>query len=126
MKKVIVVFTIIVFTLSRITAAITGTIKDASTMEPLAGAVAGAVLDSIVVDAAIADAEGRFELSQIDPSTFGGYINISCLGYGEARYGASPHIDAILTAEATELREVSVTQQALRVESGKSSSHPER
>ena len=119
MKKVIVVFTIIVFTLSRITAAITGTIKDASTMEPLAGAVAGAVLDSIVVDAAIADADGRFELSQIDPSTFGGYLNISCLGYGEARYEVAPHIEALLTAEATELREVSVTQQALRVESGK-------
>lgn len=119
MSRNVIILTLLLLACFSVKAQITGTIKDTGSNEPLAGAVAGAVLDSVVVDAAIADADGRFTLAKIDPATFAGYINISCLGYADARFAPQQHIEARLSAESTELHEVSVTSQALRVESGK-------
>lgn len=122
-RNVIILAFLLLITFS-IKAQISGIVKDAGSNEPVAGAVAGAVLDSVVVDAAIADADGRFTLAKIDPATFAGYINISCMGYADARFAPQQHIEARLSAESTELHEVSVTSQALRVESGKFISTP--
>ena len=113
-RNVIILAFLLLITFS-IKAQISGIVKDAGSNEPVAGAVAGAVLDSVVVDAAIADADGRFTLAKIDPATFAGYINIRCLGYADARFAPQQHIEAQLSAESTELHEVSVTSQALRV-----------
>ena len=102
-------------------AQVSGTVKDAATGEPLAGAVVGALSlpDSVVVDAAIADGDGAFVLKSIKAEVFAGVITVSCLGYESCEYSVQARLDAALTAQSTELQEVTVTASSLRVEAGK-------
>ena len=102
-------------------AQVSGTVKDAATDEPLAGAVVGALSlpDSVVVDAAIADGDGAFVLKSIKAEAFTGVITVSCLGYESREYSVQARVDAALTAQSTELQEVTVTASSLRVEAGK-------
>lgn len=101
---------------------ITGTVCVADSVgEPLAGAtvVAVSLPDSVKVDGAVSDADGRFVLDGIVPEDFSGFLNVSCVGYVSADVPVARDVVVKMSTSSTDLKEIVVKARSMRAEAGK-------
>lgn len=103
-----------------LSAQITGNVADESTSLPIPGASVSAMAlpDSVIVDATVTDAEGRYELTSVQDG-FNGMIIASCVGFETASASAAPRVDFALKELSHELREVVVSASSFTASAGK-------
>ncbi|MBS1636226.1 MAG: SusC/RagA family TonB-linked outer membrane protein [Bacteroidetes bacterium] len=92
------------------TRVVTGTVKDASTKEPLFGVAIGVKNTSL---SAFTNVDGQFTIALPDSVK---KISLRLFGYKPKEYAVADNIDAVMTQEALQLDETVVTANAIKRE----------